>query len=74
MYLYGHIADDSKMRKTVLLTVESVVLTGVFVQTLKYATQRHRPILGTVLTPGMVSDFTAQNTASRLRYRGDHVS
>jgi hypothetical protein len=46
MYLYGYVADDSKMRKTVLLTVESVVLTGVFVQALKYATQRHRPYTG----------------------------
>ena len=46
MYLYGYVADDSKMRKTVLLTVESVVLTGVFVQALKYSTQRHRPYTG----------------------------
>jgi len=46
MYLYGHVTDDSKMRKTVLLTVESVVLTGVFVQALKYSTQRHRPYTG----------------------------
>lgn len=43
MYLYGHAADDSKMRGTVLLSVESFVLTGVFVQTLKYAAHRHRP-------------------------------
>jgi membrane-associated phospholipid phosphatase len=46
MYLYGYVADDSKMRETVLLTVESVVLTGVFVQALKYSTQRHRPYTG----------------------------
>jgi hypothetical protein len=46
MYLYGYVADDSKMRETVLLTVESVVLTAVFVQALKYATQRHRPYTG----------------------------
>ena len=43
MYLYGHFADDSKARKTALLSVESFVLTGVFVQTLKYSTSRHRP-------------------------------
>jgi hypothetical protein len=43
MYLYGYLADDGKMRKTSLLTVESFILTGVFVQTLKYATGRHRP-------------------------------
>lgn len=43
MYLYGHFADDSKMRTTALLTVESFVLTGVFVQALKFSTSRHRP-------------------------------
>jgi membrane-associated phospholipid phosphatase len=43
MYLYGHVADDSKMRGTVLLSIESFVLTGVFVQTLKYTANRHRP-------------------------------
>lgn len=46
MYLYGYVADDRKMRETVLLTVESVVLTAVFVQALKYSTQRHRPYTG----------------------------
>jgi hypothetical protein len=43
MYLYGSFADDGKMRKTSLLSVESFILTGVFVQTLKYSTGRHRP-------------------------------
>lgn len=43
MYLYGYLADDGKMRKTSLLTVESFILTGVFVQTLKYGAGRHRP-------------------------------
>lgn len=43
MYLYGHVANNGKMRKTVLLSVESFVLTGVFVQTIKYTTHRHRP-------------------------------
>jgi membrane-associated phospholipid phosphatase len=46
MYLYGHFAEDGKARKTALLSVESFVLTGVFVQTLKYATRRHRPNTG----------------------------
>ncbi|HSB34027.1 MAG TPA: phosphatase PAP2 family protein [Nitrospirota bacterium] len=46
MYLYGYLADDGKMRKTSLLSVESFVLTGVFVQTLKRATGRHRPDTG----------------------------
>jgi membrane-associated phospholipid phosphatase len=46
MYLYGHLADDGKARKTALLSVESFILTGVFVQTLKYSTHRHRPNTG----------------------------
>jgi membrane-associated phospholipid phosphatase len=46
MYLYGALADDGKMRKTSLLSVESFVLTAVVVQTLKYATGRHRPYTG----------------------------
>jgi len=43
IYVYGHFSDNAKMRKTALLSVESFVLTGVFVQTLKYAAHRHRP-------------------------------
>jgi len=43
MYLYGHLTDDNKMKSTVLLSVESFILTGVFAQTLKYAGHRHRP-------------------------------
>jgi len=46
MYLYGYAADDGKMRKTSLLAAESFILTGVVVQTLKYATGRHRPNTG----------------------------
>jgi membrane-associated phospholipid phosphatase len=46
MYLYGYLADDGKARKTALLSVESFILTGVFVQTLKYSTRRHRPNTG----------------------------
>jgi len=45
MYLYGHFADDGKMRKTVLLSAESFVLSGVFTQVLKYGTGRHRPYM-----------------------------
>lgn len=43
MYLYGNVANDATMQKTVLLSVESFVVTGVFVQTLKFSTHRHRP-------------------------------
>jgi len=43
MYLYGHVAHDAKIQKTVLLSVESFAVTGVFVQTLKSSLHRHRP-------------------------------
>jgi len=46
MYLYGHVADDGKMRETALLSVESFVLTGIFVQVTKRLTHRHRPNTG----------------------------
>jgi hypothetical protein len=46
MYLYGYAADDGKMRKAPLLAAESFILTGVFVQVLKYTTGRHRPYTG----------------------------
>jgi membrane-associated phospholipid phosphatase len=43
MYLYGHAANDGKMRETALFAVESFALTGVMVLTLKYSFHRHRP-------------------------------
>ena len=44
--IYGYAFNDSKAVKTVLLSVESFVITGVFVQTLKFSTHRHRPYTG----------------------------
>ncbi len=43
---YGYIAPDAKAKTTFLLSVESFIITGVFVQTLKYTTGRHRPFTG----------------------------
>jgi membrane-associated phospholipid phosphatase len=45
-YLYGYLTDNDKAQKTVLLSVESFAITGVFVQTLKFGTHRHRPYTG----------------------------
>ena len=45
-YLYGYATDNDKAQKTVLLSIESFAITGVFVQTLKFATHRHRPYTG----------------------------
>jgi hypothetical protein len=44
--LYGYIADDGKAKGTFLLSTESFILTGVFVQILKRSTGRSRPYTG----------------------------
>lgn len=45
-YLYGHIYDDPKARRTSLLAVESLAISGAATYTLKFATQRARPYSG----------------------------
>lgn len=45
-YLYGHINEDPKARRTSLLAVESLAISGAFTWTLKLATQRPRPYTG----------------------------
>ena len=45
-YLYGHLNEDPKARRTSLLAVESLAISGVFTWTLKLATQRPRPFTG----------------------------
>jgi hypothetical protein len=44
--LYGYIVGDGKARTTFLLSAESFIITGTFVQILKRATGRHRPYTG----------------------------
>jgi hypothetical protein len=44
--VYGYVASDDKAKATFLLSTESFVITGVFVQVLKHATGRHRPYTG----------------------------
>lgn len=46
LYLYGQVAGDGKATETALLSVESFILTGVFVQVLKRTCGRHRPYTG----------------------------
>lgn len=45
-YLYGHLNDDQKARRTSLLAAESLAISGVFTGALKIATQRPRPFTG----------------------------
>jgi hypothetical protein len=44
--VYGYVAPDEKAKTTFLLSAESFVITGVFVQVLKHSTGRHRPYTG----------------------------
>lgn len=46
LYAYGHYYKHERSRKTALLSIESFVITGIFTQTLKFSTHRHRPITG----------------------------
>jgi len=72
MYLYGHVADDGKIRKTVLLSAESFVLTGVLVQTIKYATHRHRP--NTDDPPHTFDGPSLSGTSSNSSFPSGHAS
>ncbi len=44
--LYGYVAKDVKAERTFLLTAESFIVTGAFVQVLKRTTGRNRPYTG----------------------------
>ncbi len=43
---YGYLGPDTKAKTTFLLSAESFVITGAFVQVLKHTTGRHRPYTG----------------------------
>ncbi len=46
LYLYGHFFEDEKAQRTALLSLESFVISGLFVQALKFTGHRHRPSSG----------------------------
>lgn len=50
LYLYGHVNDDPAARRTALLAVESLTISGALAMTLKLATQRPRPHTGETST------------------------
>lgn len=58
-YLYGHLNEDPKARRTSLMAMESVVISGAFALVVKQATQRPRPFTGEAPTtwkgPGLKS-------------------
>jgi len=70
-YLYGHFNEDPKARRTSLLAVESLAISGAFSWTIKQATQRPRPSTGEASTtwdgPGLKSadpSFPSLHTTS----------
>ncbi|MBV5339710.1 MAG: phosphatase PAP2 family protein [Deltaproteobacteria bacterium] len=70
-YLYGHFNEDPKARRTSLLAVESLAISGVLTLTIKMATQRSRPSSGEASTtwdgPGFKnsdSSFPSLHTTS----------
>lgn len=46
LYLVGRLSDNGRARRTALLGVESFVVTGIFTETLKHTTHKHRPRSG----------------------------
>lgn len=46
LYLYGHVADEPRSRRAALLSLESMAVTGLFTQALKFSFGRHRPSSG----------------------------
>ena len=45
-YLYGYLADDSKVRRASLLALESLTISGAFTSVIKMVARRHRPNTG----------------------------
>jgi membrane-associated phospholipid phosphatase len=46
LYMVGRLSDNERARSTALLGVESFVVTGIFTETLKHTTHKHRPRTG----------------------------
>jgi len=42
-YLYGHLYNDRRAKRCALLSLESLIITGLFTQTIKFTGHRHRP-------------------------------
>ena len=63
--VYGYAASDDKAKTTFLLSTESFVITGAFVQILKRTTGRHRPDTG---------DSHDTWSGPVLSGKGDHLS
>jgi membrane-associated phospholipid phosphatase len=72
MYAYGYFAPEPKMTSTVLLSIESFVLTGVVTQVLKYSTHRHRPYTND--PPHTWDGPSLDNSGSTMSFPSGHAS
>jgi membrane-associated phospholipid phosphatase len=70
-YLYGHFADNHRVRRTALLAFESYAISGLMTEGLKLAVERHRPNTGDANTSfdgpsgrGKNESFSSGHTAS----------
>ena len=70
LYLYGHLFEDEKAQRTTLLSLKSLVISGLFVQALKFAGHRYRPSSG---DPYNMWDGPSFST-SNLSFPSGHAS
>ena len=61
LYLYGHLLEDEKAQRTALLSLKSFVISGLFVQALKFTGHRHRPSSGDPYNTWDGPGFSASN-------------
>ena len=69
-YLYGHLLEDEKAQRSALLSLKSFVISGLFVQALKFTGHRHRPSSG---DPYNIWDGPSFST-SNLSFPSGHSS
>lgn len=62
-YLYGYLADDSKARRSSLLAIESLTLSGVLTSGIKMLARRHRPNTGHLSSKWDGPSFTSNNVS-----------
>ena len=70
LYLYGHFFEDEKAQRTALLSLESFVVSGLFIQIMKFVGHRHRPSSG---DPYNIWDGPSFST-SNLSFPSGHSS
>ena len=69
-YLYGHFYEDEKARKTAMMGLESVVISGIFTGAIKFAGHRHRPDTGDPYNTWGGPGFSTSN----LSFPSEHSS